>query len=499
MGDPGSPPDINVSNGTCYYAEHEETKGNFIACGNVAFGHWPCCQAGDIRLHRCRLQRAGVPLEVSLFHGQEWVAIQLCHAGAGDDDTIWGGCKVDANQTTLEKLPHASCDPYCSSTVLKGASVLPAFASLPNSAGGSIKWTSGFDPTATAAGVKPANATSTTTANSSPTPTTGSSSRGSSITTPPTTTAAPSSTPGTTASSSDESGLTVGAKAGIGVGAAGAVLLIVAVVFLGLLVRRRKQRRNSQNNLETNSAPHHPHPHPHQYDVAPPEQQQQQQDQVMYYNYNLNKTPPPPTTTVRPTLNSQDSQPYVGYKAELSAEEAQQRGPWDQQTGVFKSELAADETTMPRNEIGSSGRHDSIIGGATKGEPPRGGAGGVRRRNSSSGAHGTPGSGGGGGLSPFPSPHPSSAATVHSPYSTYSEVSTLYASSGGGSGGGGTGRWAPPPPTPPQQQQQRHGDHPLNQEWPLPRGHGGSAQRHSFRERQQGRGGTWRSHGYDPS
>lgn len=42
--------DSNVSNGTCYFVEHTETKGDFIPCGNVALGHWPCCHAGDFCL-----------------------------------------------------------------------------------------------------------------------------------------------------------------------------------------------------------------------------------------------------------------------------------------------------------------------------------------------------------------------------------------------------------------------------------------------------------------
>ncbi|KAK8094706.1 hypothetical protein PG997_001391 [Apiospora hydei] len=488
MGDPSSPPDINVSNGTCYYTEHEKTKGNFIPCGNVAFGHWPYGQtAGNTYLAGCTdagFNARACPWKSPLFHEQEWVAIQQCHPGTGGEDTVWGGCKVDANQTTLEKLPHASCDPYCSSSVLVDASVLPAFASLPSSAGGSIKWTSGFDPTATAAGVKSANATATS---KSSLTSTASSSPGSSVTAPPT--ATETSPPPAATASPENSALTVGAKAGIGVGAAGAALLIMAVVLLGLLVRRRKQRRNNQAHLEDTSSSR---PHPHQYDEPSNEQQQ---GQVMYYNYNINKTPPPATTTVRPTLSSLDSQPYVGYKAELSADEAQQRRPWDQQTG-FKSELAADETTMPPNEIGSSDGHDGN-GGANERESRTGGARGETSQGSSGAHHGTSGSGG--GLSPYPSPHPSSAATAHSPFSAYSEVSTLYASSGGGSNNGGMGRWASPTPPQQHQRQQRHGDYPLEQEWPLSEGPGGSAQIHSFRERPQVRGGTWRSHGYDPS
>ncbi|KAK8130391.1 hypothetical protein PG999_002771 [Apiospora kogelbergensis] len=499
MGDPSSPPDINVSNGTCYYTEHMQTKGNFIACGNVAFGHWPCCQAGDMCLslgnaNACWDSDTGntylagctdagfnaraCPWKSLLFHEQEWVAIQQCHPGTGSEDTIWGGCKVDANQTTLEKLPHASCDPYCSSTLLQGASALPAFASLPSSAG---EPSSGR--AATSAGVKPANATATPMGSS----TMPSISPPSASTTAPPIPTATSSSSAAATTSPDDSSLTVGAKAGIGVGAAGAALLIVAVVLLALLVRRRKQKRNSQNILEET-----PSSHPQQY--IGPAVQQYQQEQAIYYNKTSQQLPPPSTTTVKPMLNSQDSHPYVGYKAELSADETQQRRPWDQQTG-YKSELAADETTMPPNEIGSSGGgHDEIAGAKSWSR-----AGGGSHREGS-GAHATPGgsgsgggSGGGGGLSPYPSPHPSSAATAHSPFSTHSDVSTLYASSGSG---GGTGRWALPPPTPPQPPHQPRAGDSLGQEWPLPNGPS-PAQWQSFRERQQGRGAS-RSNGYDP-
>ncbi|ORY58796.1 uncharacterized protein BCR38DRAFT_352477, partial [Pseudomassariella vexata] len=41
---------MNVSKGTCYYAEHNVTKGDFIPCGNVELGHWPCCHTGDVCL-----------------------------------------------------------------------------------------------------------------------------------------------------------------------------------------------------------------------------------------------------------------------------------------------------------------------------------------------------------------------------------------------------------------------------------------------------------------
>lgn len=36
-----------ISNGTCYWAPDQKTDPIFIPCGNDAFGHKTCCQAGD--------------------------------------------------------------------------------------------------------------------------------------------------------------------------------------------------------------------------------------------------------------------------------------------------------------------------------------------------------------------------------------------------------------------------------------------------------------------
>lgn len=41
---------LNLSNGTCYFAQQTETNGDFIPCGNIALGNWPCCKAGDVCL-----------------------------------------------------------------------------------------------------------------------------------------------------------------------------------------------------------------------------------------------------------------------------------------------------------------------------------------------------------------------------------------------------------------------------------------------------------------
>ncbi|KAL2260823.1 hypothetical protein VTK26DRAFT_5067 [Humicola hyalothermophila] len=50
-----SDPDINISNGTCYYETGQQSADRFIPCGNSAFGHIHCCQEGDMCLenHAC--------------------------------------------------------------------------------------------------------------------------------------------------------------------------------------------------------------------------------------------------------------------------------------------------------------------------------------------------------------------------------------------------------------------------------------------------------------
>lgn len=40
-------PNPNLSNGTCYYGKNNQTKGDFVPCGNIVFGNWPCCALGD--------------------------------------------------------------------------------------------------------------------------------------------------------------------------------------------------------------------------------------------------------------------------------------------------------------------------------------------------------------------------------------------------------------------------------------------------------------------
>ncbi|KAK9421418.1 hypothetical protein SUNI508_05653 [Seiridium unicorne] len=292
----------NLSNGTCYYAESAETKGEFIPCGNSALGHWPCCYRGDSCLsfqdaNACFDNPTGntyfagctdpsftdraCPQKSSLFDDQEWVAIQQCQTDTGSGNATWGGCKVSADSTELEVLPHSSCDPYCSSGIYSGSTSLPAYAALPNIAGGTISWEGGFNPTLV---YTPATTTAERTA-AEETTTSTETYRSATITQPPSTSSAIATVP----VAADE-GLSLGAKIGIGVGAAGAVLLVIAIILLTLLIRRRKTR--------TEASEYHP----------PLEQDQP-----------VAASPYQPSS--EPWLNGNISKPYVAFKSELPANE----------------------------------------------------------------------------------------------------------------------------------------------------------------------------------
>lgn len=255
----------DISNGTCYFGKHNETKGDVLPCGNVAFGNWPCCFAGSSCLgfesaNACfdpdtgNTYIAGCTDEAYVdktcpqklrFDDQEWVGLAQCGTES-DGNWDWGGCEVPAEDSTeLVRLPNDNCEAYCSTTLWVGTSDIPTFAIVPTSAGGSITWTSGFNPTSTS---RPPGTVATSTSAA-----TQSASQG---------------------PSSSTAGLSTGAKAGIGVGAAAGGLLILGMLFFCL----RRYRRARQTSREQ-------------------QQQQQQQSQQVHGHGHLGPTPWSPAPT----------------------------------------------------------------------------------------------------------------------------------------------------------------------------------------------------------
>ncbi|ORY62594.1 uncharacterized protein BCR38DRAFT_372584 [Pseudomassariella vexata] len=294
MSDTSSP---DVSHGTCYYAQNSEAKGDFIPCGNIEWGDWPCCHVGSICLgyddsNACWDYDTGntyvagctdsgysarvCPNKTPLFDDQEWVAIQQCESS--DDGMQWGGCEVDTDLTSLTRLPHSSCDPYCSSIpVYVGSKTLSAYATVPSRAGGTIIWTNGFDPNTL-------KAPKSTTTSQSATESSQQVSTSASASSQTTSTSIP-----TTSAHSDDNSLSTGAKAGIGIGSVGAALFFVVAILLGLLVRRRRRKNRENNNSHY---------------TMPPDQQSG------YYD---------PNTTAGPH-SSPPQGPYEGFKSELPAD-----------------------------------------------------------------------------------------------------------------------------------------------------------------------------------
>ncbi|KAH8649850.1 hypothetical protein BX600DRAFT_517084 [Xylariales sp. PMI_506] len=260
---------VNISNGTCYYTENSLARADLIPCGNIALGNWPCCFAGDVCLdfedaNACYDATTGntylagctdigfnsraCPWKSPNFNDQEWVAIEICAQETDDNNTQWGGCKVDANSTQLEKLPTSSCDPYCTAPLYTGTSKLPAFATLPNSTGQSITWTNGFNATLAAALLisgAPRSTTTTASLTSVASPSTSSNSittTGSTKETGQQTSSLTSTISSPTASSSTGGGgLSTGAKAGIGIG-----VTLVAIIFMFAVLLFLKRRRKAE-------------------------------------------------------------------------------------------------------------------------------------------------------------------------------------------------------------------------------------------------------------
>ncbi|KAJ4386008.1 hypothetical protein N0V93_008899 [Gnomoniopsis smithogilvyi] len=327
----------DVSNGTCYSSADSKSTGDFIPCGNVEFGDWPCCLPGNVCLsfgdaNACWDHGTGntyvagctdsnyvdktCPQKLQ-FDAQQWVGLYQC--GSSGNFTDWGGCENSPSDlSTLVKLPLANCTPYCSSTIFVGSSELAAYATVPSSAGGSITWTNAFNPTSTSR--------------------------------PPGTPPDPTDAANSSSSSSNKHGLSAGAKAGIGVASIIAGIVIITAI-VALLIRRR--RRRTQNHLQQPQQPGNgPYTDQYQgqsppYPGSPPipmasfpggslyEQQWQHVPAAQPYwvaDANAKGTTP------------QDSAVYTGFKHELPAEnvnESQQR----LQTGSPRPSTIAPSTT----------------------------------------------------------------------------------------------------------------------------------------------------------
>ncbi|KAH8894669.1 hypothetical protein GQ53DRAFT_839651 [Thozetella sp. PMI_491] len=268
-----------VSNGTCYYASGQKADPAYIPCGNVAFGTIPCCQAGDFCLsnNACFNEQYGnvylagctsgdtynneaaCPRKYKLDN-QQWVGMVRCQVSNDNSksEEVWQGCVESVQPLNNIGDPCKCTTGLANNLYTKGPPDLPREALLPTAAGKSITFASGYGPSNTA--VTATNKINLTelTAGATVTPQSG------------WTTLDPSATPtgggsgssgGGSSSGGGDSGLSTGAKAGIGVGVAIGAIAIISILWCLFTLNRRISRGGvPPANPETAQTPMSPAP-----------------------------------------------------------------------------------------------------------------------------------------------------------------------------------------------------------------------------------------------
>ncbi|KAI1440592.1 hypothetical protein F5Y02DRAFT_422894 [Annulohypoxylon stygium] len=268
--------EVDISNGTCYYAANTQAKSDYIPCGNVDIGaNWACCVAGDICLgsSACYHLRFDVTYLAGCtdpdyrdntcppkgkFAKQQWVGLENCKY----DTDVWAGC-AEIGDVPGSK-PPAMC--ICSKEVevLTDKPVLDNVAQLPTSLGGTISWYDGMSPSAltlfpthtlpsiivTSTSSHPSatanpisdpisdpNAIHPSTIVWNPSQSTSSVVQ---VTTTPSTVTPSSNQPDLSASTPTGTNLSTAAQAGIGIGAGVGAILLGGLVYLVFFLRKRQ-------------------------------------------------------------------------------------------------------------------------------------------------------------------------------------------------------------------------------------------------------------------
>ncbi|KAI0842709.1 hypothetical protein F5Y06DRAFT_133558 [Hypoxylon sp. FL0890] len=271
--------DLDISNGTCYYARGKKAKKDYIPCGNVAAGvNWQCCVAGDICLSSSACWSPGdqpgeheyaylagctdseytdpmCPYK-GVFISQQWVGLEPCR----DVEFVWDGCKetVDVPDSEL-----ANCTCSSGAELIRTTSSLRILASLPNSLGGTIEWNEGVTPsistsktTVTSTPTTIMTTTSSSTSNTRATETaTSTPSAGSSSLLPIATTTSTDASPVIPTPSdldmppdnTSDSNLSATTQAGIGIGVGIGAVIVGGLIFLAFFLRKRKNEQHNRS------------------------------------------------------------------------------------------------------------------------------------------------------------------------------------------------------------------------------------------------------------
>ncbi|KAI0443742.1 hypothetical protein F4803DRAFT_297893 [Xylaria telfairii] len=248
---------LNISYGRCWSNVNVALEEEYIPCGNADSGNsYACCHYGDnclssnacyhgkydiTYLAGCTSQDFSGPAcqNKGDFLDQSWVGLVRCDP----DQTSWAGC-IETGDVVGTNPPTSNCKCSKNTILFQDKPRLDNIASLPQSLGGTISWFPGHEPT-------PATSTDT----SSTTTPRITYSTISSVATSNDPTKSSSQTLTSSATVLPTSGLSVGEKAGIGVGSAFGALAVGCLIIIAMILQKRKTKTNenpgSQPSLPT--------------------------------------------------------------------------------------------------------------------------------------------------------------------------------------------------------------------------------------------------------
>ncbi|EXJ68111.1 uncharacterized protein A1O5_08726 [Cladophialophora psammophila CBS 110553] len=271
-----SEPDPNISNGTCYYSPDNQADPSYIPCGNTVFGVFTCCEAGSNCLahNACYSNDGNTYLagctdptysdpscpDKTPYDDQQWTGLVYCNgtsdewtlcddSGSGSDTvTPWQGCFCPEDQSLRNVAFSAP------------ASIAPHI-SLPLSSGGTMSLFDGYSLSTYVTSTAASTTTETSSSSSTPISTSTISSSDTPISTSHTITshsttsipfAASASSNPALESAHDGTGLSPGAKIGIGVGVSlGGLIALAVISAMALYIRRLKRGQFKQGDTVT--------------------------------------------------------------------------------------------------------------------------------------------------------------------------------------------------------------------------------------------------------
>ncbi|KAI1167700.1 hypothetical protein F5B18DRAFT_399109 [Nemania serpens] len=238
----------NISNGTCWANVNVALEDEYIPCGNVADGNsYACCHYGDncLSSNACYHTRFGITYlagcttqdfsgpacqNKGAFVDQSWVGLVRCDP----DQTSWAGCP-EKDGLVGSSPPTSNCKCSRDTILFQDKPMLENIASLPLSLGGTISWFPRHAPTETAVSTDDPSTTSLHETQSTVISTISSSDHPAESTTLPTPTSSTAAPP--------VDGLSVGEKAGIGIGSAFGAIVIGCLIAIAVILQRRKAKK----------------------------------------------------------------------------------------------------------------------------------------------------------------------------------------------------------------------------------------------------------------